>query len=124
MSTEGSYAKAQELSSQSKHREAAAIYKELVEQSEDPRFSIAYGVCLQNLGHWQESAKQLQRGIDLKPQYCEGDARLFLAESLLRLGLKKRAIEQWKIVAAMEPEYPTYEAAPNEAKKKLGEHAA
>ena len=124
MSTEGSYAKAQELQAQGEHGQAAAIYKELVAQSKDPRFSIAYGVCLQHLGHWQESAKQLQHGIDLKPHYCEGDARLFLAESLLQLGLKKKAIEQWKLVAAMEPEYPSYEAVPNEAKKKLGEHDA
>jgi tetratricopeptide (TPR) repeat protein len=124
MSTESIYAKAHELQTQGKYGEAVALYKELVKQAQDPRFYIAYGVCLQALGHWQESVKQLQRGIDLKPHYCEGDARLFLAESLLQSGQRKKAIEQWKLVAAMEPEYPSYEAVPNEAKRKLGEHAA
>ena len=124
MSTEAEYAKAQEFQAHGQHGEAAAIYKELVKHSEDPRFYIAYGVCLQHLGHWQESAKHLQRGIELKPHYCEGDARLFLAESLLKLGLKRKAVEQWKLVAAMEPEYPSYEAVPNEAKRRLSEHAA
>jgi hypothetical protein len=42
---------------------------------------------------------------------------------MLQSGQKKKAIEQWKLVAAMEPEYPSYEAAPNEATRKLGEHA-
>ncbi len=62
-------------------------------------------------------------GVDLKPHYCEGDARLFLADSLLQLGLKRKAIEQWQLVAAMAPQYPGYEAVSEEAKRKLGEHA-
>ncbi|WP_457426370.1 hypothetical protein [Roseateles sp. P5_E7] len=61
MDAQASYVKAQELEAQGKHREASAIYKDLVKQSVDPRFFIAYGVCLQRLGHWQESAKHLQR---------------------------------------------------------------
>jgi hypothetical protein len=65
MSAEAIYAKARELQTQGKYGEATSIYKELVKQAQDFRFYIAYGVCLQCLGHWQESIKQLQRGIDL-----------------------------------------------------------
>lgn len=122
MSAESMYKRAQELQAAGKHGEAATVYKELVKQSEDPRYYFAYGVCLQHLSHWQESEKNLQHGIDLKPHYCEGDARLFLAESFLQTGQKKKALEQWKLVAATEPEYPSYEAVPNEAKKKLADH--
>jgi len=124
MSAEAIYKQAQELVAAGRHGDAVSLYKELIALAADPRFHIAFGVCLQRLGHWQESAKQLQRGIDLKPHYCEGDARLFLAESLLQSGQKKKAIEQWKLVATMEPEYPSYEAVPNEAKKRLTESDA
>jgi len=122
MNVEATFARAEALQAAGKHGKAAAIYKHLIKMSEDPRFYIAYGVCLQGLGHWRDSANNLKRGIDLKPNYCEGDARLFLAESLLKLGQKKKAIEQWKLVAGMEPQYPSYEAVPNEAKKMLSEH--
>jgi len=122
MNTEAKYQEAISLEAASEYGKAVAIYKQLVQLAEDARYFIAYGVCLQSLGHWQESVKQLQRGIDLKPHYGEGDARLFLAESLIKVGQKKKAIEQWKLVAAMEPQYPSYEAVPNEAKKLLSEH--
>lgn len=124
MDTEAAYTKAMAIESQGRYGEAAAAYKALVLHAEDPRFFIAYGVCLQHLGHWRESARQLQRGVDLKPHYGEGDARLFLAESLLRSGARKKAVEQWRRVAAMAPEYPSYDAVPDEAKRKLREHAA
>jgi tetratricopeptide (TPR) repeat protein len=122
MNTEASYTKAQDLQSQGMHAEAAAVYQRLVQQSEDPRYLVAYGVCLQQLGRWKESLRFLQRGVDLKPHYGEGDARLLLADSLFRVGMKKKAVEQWKLLAAMEPEYPSYEAVPDEAKRKLREH--
>lgn len=122
MSREADHARAHELRAQGRHGDAAAIYKELVDQAEDPRFCIAYGECLQHLGHWRQSAKFLQRGIDLKPAYGEGDARLMLAESLLQMGLKDKAIAQWRIVAAMLPTYPSHEAVPEEARRKLREH--
>ena len=123
MNMETHYARAHELQAQGRHGDAAAIYKALVDQAEDPRFCIAYGECLQHLGHWRQSAKFLQRGIDLKPACCEGDARLMLAESLLHLGLKDKAIAQWRIVAAMPPAYPSHEAVPDEARRKLREHS-
>ena len=122
MNPEATFNRAEALQAAGKHGEAAAIYSELVKISEDPRFYIAYGVCLQSLGHWPESAKNLQHGIDLKPKYCEGDARLFLAESLLKAGQKKKAIKQWKLVAGMAPQHPSYDAVANEAKKRLSEH--
>lgn len=124
MDTERLYKEAQELGRAGEHGKAAALYKKLVRDSEDPRFHIAFGVCLQHLGHWDKSIAHFQRGIELKPHYCEGDARLMLAESLLKVGLKKQAIEQWKVVVSMKPEYPSYEAVPNEAKKMLEQYAA
>jgi tetratricopeptide (TPR) repeat protein len=122
MSAEASYARAQELQAQGKHAEASAIYKELIQHSADPRFFIPFGICLQHLGHWQEFAKHLQHGIDLKLHCCEGDARLLLAESLLQLGHKRKAIEQCQLVAVIAPEYPSYEDVPEEAKGKLSEY--
>ena len=123
MNAETKYQEAISLESAGEYGKAVAIYKQLIQLAEDARYFVAYGVCLQSLGHWQESVRQLQRGIDLRPHYGEGDARLFLAESLFKAGQKKKAIEQWKLVAAMEPQYPSYETVTNEAKKLLCEHA-
>lgn len=123
MNNETLYAQACALEADGKHGDAVVIYKQLSKCSVDPRVHIAYGVCLQRLGHWQESVKHLQHGIDLKPHYCEGDARLFLAESLLHTGQKSLAIQQWRLVSSMQPEYPSYGAVPDEAKKMLKKHA-
>jgi tetratricopeptide (TPR) repeat protein len=117
MDSETIYRNALALEEEGKHNDAVILYKELTASSTDPRFHIAFGVCLQRLGHWEESIKHLAHGIELKPHYCEGDARLFLAESLLKSGHKKQAIAQWTIVAAMEPEYPSYQWVPDEAKR-------
>lgn len=124
MEAEKLFREAQELAAAGHHGKAASLFKQLVAETVDPRFHIAYGICLQRLGHWDVAISQLQRGIELRPHYCEGDARLMLAESFLRTGQKKKAIEQWQMVSAMEPEYPSYEAVPNEAKKMLVKHAA
>ncbi len=109
----------QALEQQGNYQEAVKQYKRLVSNSEDPRYFIAYGVCLQKLQHWEQSARLLEKGIALKPHYCEGDARLFLAESYLKSGHVKKAIRQWKRVEKMEPEYPGYQQVQNEAKKML-----
>lgn len=114
---------ANELAAAGKHSEAVRIFKRLVASAIDARFHIGYAVSLQQLGHWDESIVQFHAGLDLKPHYCEGDARLMLAESLMKTGQKRQAIEQWRIVAAMEPEYPSYEAVPNAAKASLAKHA-
>ena len=102
---------------------AARLYKRLVAKSTDPRHLIGYGVCLQRLGHWEQSVVQLERGVEVKPHYCEPDARLFLAESYLRVKQKARAIQQWRIVEGMPPEYPSYEATAKEARTQLELHA-
>ncbi|MEJ2407294.1 MAG: hypothetical protein P8171_24055 [Candidatus Thiodiazotropha sp.] len=123
MDAESLYKQAIDLEEKGKLPEALTIYSELTKVKEDPRFFIAYGVCLQKLGHWEQSVKELEKGISLKPHYCQGDARLFLAESYVRINKIKKAIEQWKIVVNMKPEYPSYEHVPNEAKKMLAKYA-
>ena len=123
MKSEELYKYALLLEEQRKYPEAVKIYKKLVSLENDPRYFIAFGVCLQQLGHWQESVQQLEIGLSLKPHYCEGDARLFLAESYLKLGKEKKAIEQWRIVEKMKPEYPSYEKVPDEAKSMLEKYA-
>jgi tetratricopeptide (TPR) repeat protein len=123
MDSEKLYWKAEELCSKGKHSSAVSIYKEITKHSDDPRYFIAFGVCLKNLGHWKQSIAQLEKGISLKPHYCEGDARLFLADAYLKAGKKSHAIAQWRHVSKMEPEYPSYESVQNEAKKMLEQHA-
>lgn len=124
MNAEDLFRQAQELQLEGQPGKAAKLYKQLVATHSDARFHIAFGACLQALHHWQESIAQLQQGLDLRPAYCEGEARLLLAESLVEAGQLKRAVEQWRIVASMPPTYPGYEAVPNEAKAMLGKHAA
>ena len=83
----------------------------------------AYGRCLQQLGHWEQSVVQFERGLELKPHYCGSDARLMLAESYLKVGSKPKAIREWHIVAGMKPEYPSYEATINAATELLQRNA-
>ena len=120
---ESLFCEANELASAGEHNEAVAAFKRLVTSEIDARFHIAYARSLQALGQWEESITQFRAGLDLKPHYCEGDARLMLAESLIKIGKKRRAIDEWRIVAAMAPEYPSYEVVQNEAKANLAKHA-
>jgi len=85
----------------------------------DARYQISLGVCLLQLRHWDEAVKALSRGVELKPHYAEADARLFLAEALANAGDLARAQEQLKVVASMEPSYPSYDKPMAEAKKRL-----
>lgn len=118
------YNKAQELAEAGKTGEAVRAYQELCERyPSDPRFLIAFGQLMQSLGHWEQSIERFLKGIELRPHYCEGEARLMLAESYLKAGHKAKAIEQWRLVAAREPEYPSYDRVPTEAKQRLEEHA-
>jgi tetratricopeptide (TPR) repeat protein len=87
----------------------------------DSRYWLSVGVCLLKLHHWSEAAKALTRGIDLKPHYAEADARLFLAEAFVGGGELNRAREQYRIVASMEPSYPSYDKPMLEATKRLAE---
>jgi|RhiMethySRZTD1v2_1073278.scaffolds.fasta_scaffold05822_12 hypothetical protein len=72
MSSEAMYNEARQLEKAGELGKAVAIYKKLIAESEDPRYHIALGVCLQRLAHWSESIRHLQHGIALKPHYCEG----------------------------------------------------
>ena len=123
MNSEDLYQKALELESNGEDKLALSTYKEITKNSDDPRHFIAFGVCLQKLGHWKQSITTLEKGILLKPHYCEGDARLFLAKAYLHSGKKSLAIKQWEHVAKMQPEYPSYESVQNEANKMLAQHA-
>ncbi len=123
MDDESLYRQAVTFAEAGEFNKAAPLYKRLVAKSTDPRYFVGYGVCLQRLGHWEESVAQLEHGVELKPHYCEPDARLFLAESYLRSKQKSKAIQQWRIVASMSPEYPSYEATAYEARAQLEAHA-
>jgi tetratricopeptide (TPR) repeat protein len=122
MEAEELFREACDADAQGDHGKAATKFKRLVAIASDARYHIAYGWCLQQLNHWQQSAAELERGIALKPKYAEADARVMLAESYLRGGDKARAVQQWRIVTAMVPSYPSYEAPINAAKAAL--HAA
>jgi tetratricopeptide (TPR) repeat protein len=117
--------KARELADFGQTEAATKAYHELcVSFPGNSRFFIGFGLLLQSLGHWEQSIEKFSRGLELRPHYCEGDTRLMLAESYLKSGQKTMALEQWRIVAAMSPQYPSYDAVPNEAKRRLEEHAA
>jgi tetratricopeptide (TPR) repeat protein len=119
------YNKARELAESGNTGAAVHAYDELCTQFPgDPRFFIAFGQLLQSLGHWEQSIEKFLKGLELRPHYCEGDARLMLADSYFKAGHKAKAVEQWRQVAQMPPEYPSYDAVPNEAKRRLREHAA
>ena len=101
---------------------ALRLFRRAVElDGADPRYWVALGVCLSKLRHWSESAKALQRGVNLKPHYAEADARLFLAEALLASGDRKRAREQLEHIIGMRPSYPSYDRVIDEARRKLAE---
>lgn len=113
------------LSSARQHEErgefakALPHYSHLVEVSDDPRFMIAYGICLQKLGHWKESIAHLQRGIECHPKYGEGDALLHLAEAFVQTGNIPKAQEQWHKILALGPQYPSYHDVTDEAQRLL-----
>ena len=87
----------------------------------DPRFWIARGVALLQLQHFDEAARCLEVGVDLKPHYGEADARVFLADALWQAGRKAEAVVEWEKVARMAPSYPGYENPISEAKRRLAE---
>jgi hypothetical protein len=87
----------------------------------DPRFCVARGVVLLQLRHFDEAARCLKIGVDLKPHYGEADARVFLADALWGAGRKAEAAAEWMRVSKTEPSYPGYEQPINEAKRRLAE---
>jgi Tfp pilus assembly protein PilF len=106
------------------HDQATKAYKQAIQcDPKDSRPRIAMGRLLTSTGHLKEAIIELQKGIELKPHYCEADARLFLAAAYEKANDLSKAKEQWKIVEEMEPSYPSYEKPMREARKKLREHA-
>lgn len=116
---ESEYREILELMEDCKFSEAAPRLAALVKVSPDARFHAAYGICLQKLERWSDSVQQFEAALALKPAYCEADWRNMLAESWLQDGQKVRAIEQWRIVADMEPSYPNRDFPIDEAKRML-----
>jgi Flp pilus assembly protein TadD len=87
----------------------------------DPRFWVARGVALLQLRQFDEAARCLRAGVDLKLHYAEADARVFLADALWQAGRKAEATAEWLIVSEMEPSYPGYDDPISEAKRRLAE---
>lgn len=111
-----------EMEENKKFSEAVIHYKKATSLDPfDSRYWIALGTCLSRLHHWEQAINCLKRGIELKPHYCEADARIFLAEALYEARHKREAQEQWEIVSKMESMYPSYEYPINEAKRRLAE---
>ncbi|MGL4325484.1 MAG: tetratricopeptide repeat protein [Beijerinckiaceae bacterium] len=107
------------LQESGKFSEAAPRLAALIAKASDARFHAAYGICLQQLGRWRESIVQFENALALKPAYCEADWRNMLAQSYLKAGQKGRAVAQWRIVAQMEPCYPSRDFPIDEAKRML-----
>jgi tetratricopeptide (TPR) repeat protein len=85
----------------------------------DSRHWISLGAMLIKRHHWKEAVRALEQGLALQPHYAEADARLFLAEAYVRVGRKKDAEAQWRLVSAMEPCYPSGDKPMKEALAKL-----
>ncbi|QFT55021.1 tetratricopeptide repeat protein [Microbulbifer sp. THAF38] len=121
MDKDKSYRRAHELQTSGKLSQALQLYSQLTASSNDPRYFIAYGMCLQDLNHWKQSIAVLKRAIDLKPSYCLPDAQLSLAIAYIKTNRKKEAIKLLSLCAARAPEYPSYDTIPNKAKELLKE---
>jgi Flp pilus assembly protein TadD len=87
----------------------------------DPRPLIALGDLQRRRGQYGNAIKSLEAGLALKPHYAEADARLMLAEAFACANNLKQAAAQWRLVARMEPSYPSDEKPMDEAKRKLAE---
>ncbi|WP_299587398.1 hypothetical protein [uncultured Microbulbifer sp.] len=101
--------KAYELKSSGKLAEALKLYSKLAASSDEPRYHMAYALCLQDMSHWKQSIEVLTKAIDLNPPYCLPDAQLSLAVAYLKVNSKKKAIKLLKVCADRPPEYPSYE---------------
>ena len=96
---ERKYRAAIELADSGQSGAAVSAYKALCSKYSDARYFIAFGRLLQSLGHWDQSIAQFLRGLELKPHYCEGDARLMLAESYIKA--KQRRPKPWSNGASL-----------------------
>ena len=120
---EAKYQQAMKLMEQGSFSEATSHLADLIVDATDARFHAAYGICLQKLGRWSKSIQQFEAALALKPAYCEADWRCLLAESYRRDRQMARAIEQWRVVAGMEPMYPSRDVPIDEAKRMLETYA-
>ena len=106
-------------------QEAAESYQRAIHLlAGDPRPLIALGRLQGAGGQYNEAIKSLEAGLALQPHYGEADARLFLADAFERLGNIKQAVAQWRVVAKMQPSYPSDKRPMEEAKRKLADHGA
>ena len=106
-------------------QEASEAYRQAIQLlAGDPRPLIALGRLQLGRGQYSEAIESLEAGLALKPHYAEADARLFLAEAFEQSGNVEHAIAQWRVVAQMQPFYPSHEHPMEDAKKKLAEHGA
>lgn len=102
---------------------ALKLLQPLVAGRDNPRYLLAYAHCLSRAnGDWKEVIANVRAALEIQPVYLEGPTRLFLADLLFRNGLKKEAVEEWRIVAKMPPDGTGYGAVPDEAIIRLLEH--
>jgi tetratricopeptide (TPR) repeat protein len=105
-------------------QEAAEAYQRAIHLlAGDPRPLIALGGLQRIRGQYNEAIKYLEAGLALNPHYAEADARLVLADAFECSGNVRQAVAQWRIVAQMQPSYPSDERPMEEAKRKLVENA-
>ncbi len=116
---EAEYWQILKLQEDGKFSEAAPRLAALIAGVTDARFHAAHGIGLQKLGRWSESIQQFKAALALKPSYCEADWRNMLAQSYIQVGQRGSAVTQWRIVASMEPSYPSRDFPIDEAKRML-----
>lgn len=117
------FQRALELDADERSLEAAKLLAPLIVRRNNPRFLVAYATFLVRAGGpWNEAVDCLRTALTIEPIYFEGGTRLFLADVLMRHGLKSEAIKQWRIVAKMPPDGTGYGAVPDEAIIRLREH--
>lgn len=117
------FQRALDLDAEERSAEAAKLLAPLAARRDNPRYLLAYATCLRNAGgSWKECVECLRAALSLEPRYFEGGARLFLADLLVQNGHKAEAIEQWRIVAKMQPDGTGWGAVPDEAIIMLAKH--
>jgi Flp pilus assembly protein TadD len=103
--------------------EAADAYRRAIHLlAGDPRPLIALGGLQRLRGQYEEAIRSLETGLALRPHYAEADARLMLAEAFECADNIQQAVAQWRVVAQMDPSYPSDEKPMEEARRKLAEH--
>ena len=102
--------------------EAVRTMQPLIEARDNPRYLLAYAFFMSRVNRDDEAIQAIRDALTITPAYCEGEARLLLADLLLRSGAKGDAIAQWRIVATMKPAATGFGAVPDEAIVRLKQH--